>query len=73
MNATKVIEAVCPYCGKKNAVIKEGFDNQTEVYRCDTEIGGCDLDFVVRLSVHINTFTARIEGEIDKLDAEAQS
>lgn len=73
MTAQTVIQATCPYCGNKNAVIKEGFDNQTEVYRCDTEIGGCDLDFVVRLSVNINAFTARIDGEIEKLDTRDQS
>lgn len=68
MTTQKVIQAICPYCGKKNAVIKNGFDNQSEVYRCDTEIGGCDLDFVVRLSVNINAFTSRIDGEIEKLN-----
>ena len=69
MTPSNVFQVVCPYCGTKNAVIKEGFEPETDVYLCDSEVGGCDLRFVVNMTMRFDYSVQRIEGEIDKLEA----
>ena len=59
----------CPYCGCSAVVEVEDGYHQRTVVTCDIEEGseaGCGRDFVADITVKVDAYTLKIEGEEDK-------
>ncbi len=60
------INVNCPYCGHSVPMLVTDDYFQKTVETCDSEEGGCGLDFVARVDIRLDTTVKRIEGEGDK-------
>ena len=50
------IDIICPNCGFKNQInIKYTQLKIKEIITCDSEIGGCDKDFLVSIKFNLTT------------------
>ena len=64
MSINLSVKAICPYCGLEN-IFNLNIDSHyipKQIVTCDTEIGGCDKDFVIDPHFEINADVYKIEG-----------
>jgi hypothetical protein len=57
----------CPYCGLEN-IVPLDIDSRfipKQIVTCDTEIGGCDKDFVIDPHFEITADVYKIEGKYE--------
>ena len=58
------LQFVCPHCD----MVQKGNINLNDVTRpklaiCDTDQGGCDKEFIIRIAVHVAITSHKIHGE----------